>query len=96
MLAVLGGSPTIKEKLFQPSFTAKPTGKGAGLGLSTSWDIVPQQLGSTIEVESQVGRFAEFTMRCRAVLHRAGSERGVRARMDVSALIRVWPPEVGF
>jgi signal transduction histidine kinase len=58
----LGIPQDIKEKLFQPFFTAKPTGKGTGLGLLISWDIVPQQHGSTIEVESQVGRFAEFTV----------------------------------
>ena len=31
---------TIKEKIFQPFFTTKPTGSGTGLGLSLSYDIV--------------------------------------------------------
>ena len=30
----------IKEKIFQPFFTTKPTGSGTGLGLSLSYDIV--------------------------------------------------------
>jgi len=30
----------IKEKIFQPFFTTKPTGQGTGLGLSLSYDII--------------------------------------------------------
>jgi signal transduction histidine kinase len=53
----------VKDKLFQPFFTTKPTGEGTGLGLSISYDIVTQQHGGTIEVESEVGGFTEFTIR---------------------------------
>ena len=53
----------IKDKLFQPFFTTKPTGEGTGLGLSISYDIVTQEHGGTIEVDSQVGEFTEFTIR---------------------------------
>jgi signal transduction histidine kinase len=53
----------IKDKLFQPFFTTKPTGQGTGLGLSISYDIVTQQHGGTIEVDSSVGEFTEFTIR---------------------------------
>jgi two-component system NtrC family sensor kinase len=42
----------IKDKIFQPFFTTKPTGQGTGLGLSLSYDIVKAH-GGTIEVESQ-------------------------------------------
>jgi signal transduction histidine kinase len=58
-----GISPDIKDKLFQPFFTTKPTGEGTGLGLSISYDIVTQQHGGSIEVESEVGQFTEFTIR---------------------------------
>jgi two-component system NtrC family sensor kinase len=34
----VGIAPEIKEQLFQPFFTTKPTGEGTGLGLSISWD----------------------------------------------------------
>jgi GAF domain-containing protein len=58
-----GIRPEIKDKLFQPFFTTKPTGEGTGLGLSISYDIVTQRHGGTIEVDSEVGAFTEFTVR---------------------------------
>jgi PAS domain S-box-containing protein len=59
----VGISPEIKGKLFQPFFTTKPTGEGTGLGLSISYDIVTQEHGGTITVNSQIGEFTEFTVR---------------------------------
>jgi Histidine kinase-, DNA gyrase B-, and HSP90-like ATPase len=47
----------------QPFFTTKPTGEGTGFGLSISYDIVTQEHGGTITVDSWVGEFAEFTVR---------------------------------
>jgi GAF domain-containing protein len=58
-----GIPPEIRDKLFQPFFTTTPTGEGTGLGLSISWDIVTQQHGGTITVESEPGSFTEFTVR---------------------------------
>jgi GAF domain-containing protein len=58
-----GIPPEIRDRLFQPFFTTKPTGEGTGLGLSISWDIVTQQHSGTIEVDSRVGEFTEFTIR---------------------------------
>ena len=37
----------IKEKIFQPFFTTKPSGEGTGLGLSLSYDIVKAHGGRT-------------------------------------------------
>ena len=57
-----GIAPEIRDKLFQPFVTTKPTGEGTGLGLSISYDIVTQQHGGTIAVASEAGEFTEFTI----------------------------------
>jgi two-component system, NtrC family, sensor kinase len=54
-----GISETIKDKIFQPFFTTKPTGYGTGLGLSLTYDIVKAH-GGEISVESQEGKGTEF------------------------------------
>jgi two-component system, NtrC family, sensor kinase len=53
----------IRDKLFQPFFTTKPTGEGTGLGLSISYDIVTQQHGGGITVDSKFGEYSEFAVR---------------------------------
>jgi PAS domain S-box-containing protein len=58
-----GIADDIRDKLFQPFFTTKPTGEGTGLGLSITYDIVTQQHGGDISVDSQVGEYSEFTLR---------------------------------
>jgi signal transduction histidine kinase len=72
----IGIPPENRDKLFQPFFTTKPTGEGTGLGLSISYEIVTQEHGGTITVESEVGDFTEFTVRLprrsRAVTGNAG------------------------
>ncbi len=42
----------LKEKIFQPFFTTKPTGSGTGLGLSLSYDIAKAH-GGELKVESR-------------------------------------------
>ena len=50
---------SIKEKIFQPFFTTKPTGSGTGLGLSLSYDIVKAH-GGSLTVNTVVGEGTEF------------------------------------
>ena len=55
-----GGIPEeMKEKIFQPFFTTKPTGQGTGLGLSLSYDIVKAH-GGEIKAETKEGEGTEF------------------------------------
>jgi len=68
-----GIAPEIRDKLFQPFVTTKPTGEGTGLGLSIAYDIVTQQHGGTIEVDSTFGQFTEFTIRLPRT-HRTAAE----------------------
>src|SRR5438874_468124 len=58
----IGIPPEDRDKLFQPFFTTKPTGEGTGLGLSISYEIITQQHGGTLTVDSEVGDFTEFTI----------------------------------
>ena len=56
-----GGIPEkIREKIFQPFFTTKPTGEGTGLGLSMAYDIVTKGHGGELKVTSEVGTGTEF------------------------------------
>lgn len=49
------GGDAIKDKIFPPFFTAKPTGEGIGLGLSLAYDIVTKEHNGTLDVESAKG-----------------------------------------
>ena len=49
----------IKDKIFQPFFTTKPTGQGTGLGLSLSYDIVKAH-GGELKVETKEGEGSTF------------------------------------
>ncbi len=49
----------IKDKIFQPFFTTKPTGSGTGLGLSLSYDIVKSH-GGDLRVKSTEGEGTEM------------------------------------
>ncbi len=56
-----GIPPEVLRHLFEPFFTTKPPEQGTGLGLSIVYGIV-KGLGGAIEVQSEPGRGATFTI----------------------------------
>jgi hemerythrin-like metal-binding protein len=57
-----GMSPEVVQRIFDPFYTTRPVGKGAGLGLSEAYDIVVKH-GGRIDVESEPGRGSTFRIR---------------------------------
>ena len=57
-----GIPPEVIPRIFDPFFTTKPVGKGTGLGLNISYNLM-QQLGGAIEVHSTPGEGSTFTVR---------------------------------
>ncbi|MBI2641572.1 GHKL domain-containing protein [Candidatus Roizmanbacteria bacterium] len=51
------------KKIFEPFFTTKSVGKGTGIGLSISKDIVEKEFNGTIEVKSRRNQGTTFTVR---------------------------------
>jgi signal transduction histidine kinase len=52
----------IRDKIFQPFFTTKPTGEGTGLGLSLAYDIVKKGHGGDLTVDTKEGIGSEFVV----------------------------------
>ncbi|MFS0517018.1 response regulator [Nostoc sp. UIC 10607] len=65
-IAIADNGPGIEEslrsRLFDPFFTTKPVGKGSGLGLSISYQIIVQKHRGNITCNSSVGQGAEFVI----------------------------------
>ena len=67
-----GISEEIMGKIFDPFFTTKPVGKGTGLGLNISYDIIVNRHGGTITVENAAGGGACFRIRLPRYQNREG------------------------
>ncbi|MEH1870891.1 sensor histidine kinase [Nostoc sp.] len=58
----LGISEAIQSRLFDPFFTTKPVGKGTGMGLSISYQIITEKHGGSLQCISSPGQGAEFVI----------------------------------
>ncbi len=61
-----GMTEQVKEKIFQPFFTTKPTGEGTGLGLSLSYDIITKGHGGKFEVLTREGEGTSFIIQIKS------------------------------
>jgi PAS domain S-box-containing protein len=58
----LGMTEEVSKRLFDPFFTTKPVGKGTGMGLSISYQIIVEKHYGKLECVSAPGQGAEFLL----------------------------------
>jgi PAS domain S-box-containing protein len=58
----MGMSEEVRKRLFDLFFTTKPVGKGTGLGMSISYQIVVEKHGGKLMCDSAPGEGAEFVI----------------------------------
>ncbi|WP_445632813.1 histidine kinase [Nostoc sp. DSM 114161] len=56
----IGMSPEVQKRLFDPFFTTKPVGKGTGLGMSISYQIITEKHQGRLSCISSPGAGAKF------------------------------------
>jgi signal transduction histidine kinase len=55
-----GISPAVQKRIFEMFFTTKPVGKGTGMGLAISHQIITEKHGGQLLMHSQPGTGTEF------------------------------------
>lgn len=59
----IGIPPDLINRMFDPFYTTKPVGKGTGMGLSISYQIVVDQHQGTLECVSTIGQGSTFVIK---------------------------------
>lgn len=57
-----GMKEEVRQKIFDPFYTTKPVGKGTGIGLSVTYQIIVERHGGKIECVSEPGKGTEFAI----------------------------------
>jgi two-component system NtrC family sensor kinase len=57
-----GIPPEVQKRIFDPFFTTKPVGKGTGLGMSISYDVVETKHGGRLTCASAIGQGTTFVV----------------------------------
>ncbi|BAB74180.1 PAS domain-containing sensor histidine kinase [Anabaena sp. FACHB-709] len=56
----MGMSEKTQQQIFNPFFTTKPVGKGTGMGMSISYQIITEKHGGKLQCNSHPGKGTEF------------------------------------
>ncbi|MFP4008345.1 MAG: ATP-binding protein [Spirulinaceae cyanobacterium] len=72
-----GISPEAKNRLFDPFYTTKPIGKGTGMGLAISYQIITEKHGGSLDCESIPGQATTFTIKIPVQGTRSLSQKSV-------------------
>jgi signal transduction histidine kinase len=68
----IGMTESVQKKVFDPFFTTKPVGKGTGIGMSISYQIVVEKHGGLLQCNSEPGNGTEFLIRI--PIHQPGAK----------------------
>jgi light-regulated signal transduction histidine kinase (bacteriophytochrome) len=82
----LGVSEEVKKRIFEPFFTTKPVGKGRGLGLAISHQIVVEKHGGVITCYSEIGKGTELCIEIPLEQTLSHRENNVQTRHAISTM----------
>jgi two-component system, NtrC family, sensor kinase len=57
-----GMPEAVQQRIFDPFFTTKPVGKGTGMGLAISYQVVTEKHGGALQCHSASGQGTEFVI----------------------------------
>ena len=72
--SALGITPKVQERIFDPFFTTKEVGKGTGLGMSISYQIVVDNHQGKLKCQSELGKGTKFTIQLAITHHKLGDK----------------------